>query len=78
MIKFSDSAKERIRYYIKSKYKSIYICSNITTCKTYHSNRCSGISSGPFEGPCYALYDDTAQVSSSELKITNKTLKAIL
>ena len=78
MIKFSDSAKKMLRCYIKSKYKSIYICSNITTCKAYRRNMCSGIADGYFEGPCHDACDSILQVSSNELKITNKVLIDIL
>lgn len=78
MIKLSDKAKATAHIYIKSNCKSIYICSNITTCKAYRRNRCSGISSGYFKGLCDGLCDNKLQVSSNELKITNKILKAIL
>lgn len=78
MIKLSSSAKKRIHYYIISKCKSIHICSNTATCKAYRRNRCSGIGDGYFEGLCHATCDSILQVSSNELKITNKVLIDIL
>lgn len=78
MIKFSYSAKEKIHYYIILKCKSVYICSNTATCKTYRQNRCSGISDGYFEGLCHDSCGSILQVSSNELKINNKIRLDIL